>query len=36
METYKIQDREAGNVIESGLTLEEANKTLDVCFNKKK
>jgi hypothetical protein len=26
--TYKIQDREAGNVIETGLTFEEAQKTL--------
>jgi len=28
MGTYKIQDREAGNVIESGLTLEAANALL--------
>lgn len=26
--TYRIQDREAGNVIETGLTLEEAQKIL--------
>ena len=28
MKTYKIQDREAGNVIEKGLTYEEAKNTL--------
>ena len=28
MKNYKIQDREAGNVIETGLTLEEAEKLL--------
>jgi hypothetical protein len=28
MKTYKIQDREAGNVIEEGLSIEEANKLL--------
>ena len=28
MTNYKIQDREAGNVIETGLTLEEATKML--------
>ena len=26
--TYRIQDREAGNVIETGLTLEEAQEML--------
>ena len=29
METYKIQNKETGTVIESGLTLEDAKKTLD-------
>ena len=28
MKNYKIQDREAGNVIETGLTLEEAETKL--------
>ena len=28
MKTYKIQDREAGNVFENGLTYEEAKNTL--------
>ena len=28
MKTYRIQDREAGNVIETGLTLNEAEKML--------
>ena len=32
MKTYKIQDREAGNVIEKGLTLYEANKTLEAFY----
>jgi hypothetical protein len=29
MKTFKIQDREAGNVIETGLTQEEAKKMLE-------
>jgi hypothetical protein len=29
MITYKIQDREAGNVIETGLTKEEAEKMIE-------
>lgn len=28
MKNYKIQDREAGNIIETGLTLEEAQAKL--------
>lgn len=31
--TFKIQDREAGNIIESGLSLEEANKMLEKFEN---
>lgn len=33
MKTYKIQDREAGNVIETGLSLEEAKSTLEKFEN---
>lgn len=29
MRTYKIQDRKAGNVIKTGLTLEHANKMIE-------
>lgn len=33
MATYTIQDKEAGNVIETGLTLDEAKATLEKFEN---